>query len=636
MIKNRKLFEAIIQLFNCIVVDKKSSSPISNTMMKKCIENGFIFDPNIKVTTYLINSVSSYKSLSGEKLNASFHKSWHKIANASEQQLFLEQALHYLTTYGFEDLGIYDKDSVYLPSEKLEIPSITEDIKLIQIKAITKEELLDKVIELSSSGIALKEETLENLFLIIQELDNLIKDKVAFTNEVKNRELKIMLYKLYDIAPSDPVEYLRYVIYVVSGETLLIKNQNLISKIIEEGESSSGMELDLLLDKAPSNLASIFLRYRVLFLALKKVSENKSFFNRLRKDAKKKHLPLQTDYFNSITYQIANKSFDLNVFKIKLDSINIFRKIRLLNALSFRLDPSNNIVYKIRNGRNFVETFDSSKIAKQKSTLINAILVLKQNIADNIDIKDKVFYIPEYIEYSLPTSEKQFIGNFPNGTSIKGSKDIVAWIYWENIGWNRIDLDLAGLSATGKVGWDAARRNEDVLFSGDITDAPNGASEVFHFSKATKAPYLMTVNYHNYCEDIQVPSKIFVGIDDRDNVREKKANYLIDPNNILASADVIIKEKQSFIGLVYNNRFYFSEGGYGNSITSGWEYSWGIRDYFISQLESLTKLKDILELAWATIVTTEKELKAVKSAKNIVNLAPNEIDKTTILNILSV
>jgi len=248
--------------------------------------------------------------------------------------------------------------------------------------------------------------------MILQECDVLSFSKskrIKFAEEILNRELKIRLYKLFYIAPTDNVEYLRYVIFLLTDTTLLIKNTNLYETIIESGRREI---LDDILDMAPKKLSSIFLRYKLIFLALKKLSSNKTFFNRLRKDSKKTHIPLPIDYFNDITNQISKGSFDINIFRKKIDNINIFRKIRLLNALTFRLNPSKNIVYKIRNGKSYVDKLNVG-INNQK-VLINVIIILKQNIANQFNIDDKIFYIPNYVEYGLPTTEKQFIGNFPN------------------------------------------------------------------------------------------------------------------------------------------------------------------------------------------------------------------------------
>jgi len=79
------------------------------------------------------------------------------------EQLVMEQLIHYFTTYGFKDMGIYSEESVYIPSEKLDIPELKEDIKLTVIKGYTKEELKEKLMKMLSSGIALKEDTIKDV-----------------------------------------------------------------------------------------------------------------------------------------------------------------------------------------------------------------------------------------------------------------------------------------------------------------------------------------------------------------------------------------------------------------------------------------------------------------------------------------
>ena len=62
----------------------------------------------------------------------------------------------------------------------------------------------------------------------------------------------------------------------------------------------------------------------------------------------------------------------------------------------------------------------------------------------------------------------------------------------------RIDLDLSMMNVGGKIGWDGMYRSShgDVLFSGDVTDAPlpHGASEFFYISKQTNNSYLFMLN----------------------------------------------------------------------------------------------------------------------------------------------
>ncbi|MDQ6961737.1 MAG: hypothetical protein Q9M28_04300 [Mariprofundaceae bacterium] len=43
--------------------------------------------------------------------------------------------IHYITTYGFEQLGIYKESTVYIPREVIDLPSIQDDLPFITISA---------------------------------------------------------------------------------------------------------------------------------------------------------------------------------------------------------------------------------------------------------------------------------------------------------------------------------------------------------------------------------------------------------------------------------------------------------------------------------------------------------------------
>ncbi len=81
---------------------------------------------------------------------------------------------------------------------------------------------------LLQSGIALKEETIDDLLYILHtELE------YDFTGKenIRNKEAIIKIADRYDAYPENPVEFFRYVIYKTTQTTLLIKNDELIDLI---------------------------------------------------------------------------------------------------------------------------------------------------------------------------------------------------------------------------------------------------------------------------------------------------------------------------------------------------------------------------------------------------------------------
>lgn len=616
--------EASLRLFNAVQTDNtmiKVTPSESDTM--RMVGNGYIFP--FTVSDKVLTTIESVVGLSGEKANAAFHKSWTVVQDTPLETLFLQQIVHYITTYGFEALGVYDESTVYIPHEKLELPAIYDDVPLVVVRALSASEILSEIIKLTSSGIALMQKTLDDIMTIVKYN----KYDSVFVHAVKNRELKGLLYDYYDLAPTDPTEFLRWLVSKLTDESLLIKNDYLITEIKE----ANGKFLDTLIKRAPGNLAEIFYRYKPLFLAMKSISGNKRFFNRLRKQAVKQHQPLPPDYLNSVTAQIKRGELKLDTLTRKLESASIWRKVRLAYALLFRTVPGNAIVYRIRNGRGWATEFEwSDKLA---SDTLLAFEVAFSSVVDSVrqNVDGQTIYIPSNIHYALPATEKQFTGHFPTGTYISVPQDMVCGIHWTNTD-KRVDLDLSVIGRSGKIGWDASYRTGDrqVLFSGDMTSArkPLGASELFYLKSGEHEPRIVMVNYYNFSAGDAVETKIVVA---NERPEDFGQNYVIDIGNIIASASINITKKQNILGLIASvdgeNRLYFSNVSVGNSITSRRnEQSGLVREYLVNSMMSSLDFRQILMAAGADVVDERPE-------GDFVDLSPVALDKNTIIGLLT-
>ncbi|MEM7029153.1 MAG: hypothetical protein AAF629_06285 [Chloroflexota bacterium] len=615
--------KATLRLFNAVQISEQATTVTATSVLERTIQHGYIFDPAINPTEAMLNDVEDVVGISGEKANAAFHKSWSVVQESSMEALVMHQIVHYLTTYGFRHRGIYREDTIYIPHETLNLPAVRKDIPLVVIKGWTAEELLAEIVKLGV-GIALAKETIDDIVCIVTA-NNYASD---FVQQIGNRELNALLCDFYELVPVEPVAYLRYVIGRLTGETLLIKNDALIEKIKEADQST----LDALLVDAPEDLASIFLRYKPLFLALKTCSSNKTFFNRLRKQADRLHQPLPEDYLNSVTAQLKEGRLDLDVLAQRLEKATVFRKIRLAYALNYRLHANSSTVYRVRNGRGWATEFDwpAGLSDATQQTLQLVLASLTADIAHNVT--GKMIYIPASINYALPATEKQFTGHLPTGTSVVVPEDMIVGIHWINTD-KPVDLDLSVVNLTGKIGWDAAYRSEerDILFSGDITDAPApmGASELFYL-KTQVQPSVMMVNYFNFEKDDEVDAKLLVA-------HEKPASfaegYMVDINNIVASANINISKKQNVLGLIANvggqNRFYFANVSIGNSISAADnEQTTHSRNYLVDSLVNTIDFKTILQSAGATVVDNQPE------NGDYLDLSPSALGKTSIIDLV--
>ncbi|MEK6881950.1 MAG: hypothetical protein AABY22_20195, partial [Nanoarchaeota archaeon] len=399
-----------------------------------------------------------------------------------------------------------------------------------------------------------------------------------------------------------------------------ITNKFAIVKLFKKYEEENGLE----------KLSQVFLRFKPLFLVFRANGRMKPIVNKIRKLAVKNHKPMPEDYLNTITSKIKNKE-NISIRKLsdELSKVNTFRKIRLAYALKFRLTDSNSIMYKVRNGKGYVTDFNF-KNKPVAQTILN--IILQSIIKDiKVNVKGKKIYIPEYINYTLPATEKQFTGNFPNGTFVIVPNDIIVGVNWNNVGSNRIDLDLSLISAGKKFGWDGMYRGNDreILFSGDITDASKGATELFYVQRQKPGALIMFVNYYNHEEDVEVPFKIIVA---SEKPNRFGPNYLINPNNVVTIASSKINRKQRILGLLVTEpeecKFYFTETDMGNSITSygSDDKSEKSKEYLVNFYTNSITLNDLLVKAGAEIVTDKKDAD--------IDLSPEALEKDTILNLL--
>lgn len=628
---------ALLTLFNAVQVKDKVEHEYNFDQLSRMIKNGFIVEPSIKMNEVLFKAIESHMGIGGEKLNQSFHKSWNKVATAPMVQLILEQLIHYMTTYGYESLGIYNQDTVFLPFEKLEVPDNFKNIPLVVIRGLTSEEILNKIVSLGASGIALSEQTLDCIMEVVKS--NLYDD--GWVSEIQNRELRTRLFEYYDIIPNEPVAWLRYVIYKLTGESLVIKNNYLIEKI---KMTDNPQLMDKFIRKAPSDLSSIFLRYKPLFLAMKKISRNKTFFNQLRKKAETTHKPVGEDYLNSVTSSISNDTFKITEFRKVISRYSVWRKIRLAYALRNRLSELNSFVYRVRNGRGWVTEYSGKETNKEKikKVLNETIKSIAESISENVS--GKTFYIPSHVSYALPASEKQFVGNIPANTSVSvGDKDMIVGIHWKNNPRHRIDLDLSLIDATGKFGWDGRFRGNGILFSGDMTDAPEpyGASEMFYIPNKVSSDGLLSVNYFNHDKDEPVDfCQVFVSKDKLNfekfgNETRKNSSYMVDPEKILLSVNIPITEKQTSLAVVSREegKVYFITTAIGRSIFSNTgKFTTLSKDFLLKTCKATIDMREVLELAGANIIS---ELPKDEDNKDYIDLLPEALDKTTFISMFS-
>jgi hypothetical protein len=499
-----------LKLFNAVVA-KPSKEP------KPFIaEEGFIIEPNAMWARKDIMDYYARETLNGNDLNKTFHKSWKKIKDSPRCELLIHQILHYITTYG---TGF--QAEMYIPQEVLEIPDLKLTYKVIL--AYTKEEMTEKCLDLLKSGIALAEETVDDLItVLVDELDYTFTGKEG----IRNKEAIVKIAEMYNVYPDNPTEFFRFVLYRTTNTTLLIKNDALIDLI----KNSSFNPATQFKKFGYKRLAEIFNRFKPLFLAYKKRCPRA--INKISKLSKTYHKPMVTNALNEATQRLL-----IAEDKHWLDNATPFALFKALSACYSRKKGQDAFVYRIRSGKSWVQ---ESKVVKSINK-DNYQFIMDQ-LRMRFPLEGVKIFLPKDVEYALPTSEKMFVGNIPTGTKFSGKKMAVG-IYWEN-DWGARDLDLSGMNVAGKIGWNATYQqgNADLLFSGDITNAPDGAVEYLYANKGLAEPTLVMNNV--YFGDEKSGYKIIVGKGDKIS-----KDYMMDPNNLFAEVRTESVQKQTVLGI---------------------------------------------------------------------------------------
>lgn len=607
------------------------------TVNAQFVKSGFVFAPEV-LAEYkgedlktLVNQVNELYGKDGADLNKSFHKSFAKVRDASMEQLWYEQALHYLTTYGFEQMGFFSHDTVFIPHEDLDIPLITEGFKLTVIRGLSEDELKAELLAFLSSGIALKEATIKDVL----EVATVVGVTEAESQEVKNKEVRIALYDYFGYVPSNNLEFLRYMVYKITGMTQIVKSKATIETIKDKfALTHEGMLVKYVDTYGEEELAKLFYRYKPVFLAFRKTTKAKKVVNAIRRSAVKNHVPMKSDLLNDLTGKIKRGEV-LNVDELTkaLANANTFRKARLAYALKYRTEDHEGILYRVRNGKSYATKFENTHKDGAAYTYGLVLDAIVNDIRPNVE--GKTFVIPENLVYALPTTEKQFIGNIPSGSYVEVGEDMVMGVRWSNVERHRVDLDLSMANISGKLGWDGAYRGNDTQFSGDITDAPHGATEVFRIGNQAEGLWMVNLNFFNYEENCKVPFKMFVGSDSQ----AINKNYLVDANKVKLVVDSVFDgERQKALGVIYadekTRRFIFAETAFDNLRSSRHtDYAQYALDYIKSQYTEVIDLNQLIVKAGGTVVT-EVPAEPEEDVEYI-DLSIEALDKTTIIDLLT-
>lgn len=630
--KERTLQDAMLTLFKSYI--RKTSE--LTLPASECVARGLLVlnkagevipQINAETAEMLFFKYGLYQSIWDE----SFYKSWNKVSSISLEELVIDQYMHYFSTYGREAMGL--DAAPYIPVEKFEFSGdMKPNIKgFTVITEIDEEDVTPLVRCYFENTVSPKREYIEHIKTLAPYYN-------GFTDDIKSFEIKAIYYETNNIIPVKADDFLRYVIYRYTGSTLLIKSDNLINVLKTEIHYNPDLVYEILSQADLIELSKNFYRFKRLFLTFKESPRCRHLVNKIRKLAKSYHAPMgdiNVQNFSKLLFEGRREDAERAIAKATGRQL-----IKLYNYLSTLTDQnSNNAAYNIRNGKVFI---NENVHGHTWSNVSYGTALVRAKLSEmyHNTLKGKTFYIPSYINYAVPYSEKQMIGNIPWGTSlnITPNKPIVGAIAWDNYQGIRTDLDLHLSGKTHSYGWNTGYRGgeNEVIYSGDMTDATDGAVEAFYFTPGNDK-FIMSAS--NFTRKAGVPFKFFM-TDTKfqpDYYGYRSRTKVVDVSQaIMPPIDLkFMSDVDQTIGLFGTDKFYF----YGGTVSSMNIPNRELYAKYIDTLEckcdNMVELWDFINFCGGQIVD-EESIKDYpeEDRKSIIDLSPSALNARTFFDIV--
>lgn len=640
---------AMLNLFKALpCVDELTEAVyLNDTTKMKFIRKGLVLSDKVMHLEMLRSEEVRYAIIremgsSTAKFNNTFFENIDKISSMKDEEFYLHQILNYIT-FNLADWGLIDNNEIYVPNEKIGVSEDVPPYHLTVVQTMTKEETKERIEKLLYTGVALKEDTVSKIFTV--------SDCFGFTDEldadkVKNKEAQLTLYKRTNTVPKNPDFFVRYLYYLATGSTMLVKSKRTYRALKERlsyglvSNDIAGALRKYVSKYGCETLAKAFYRNKKLLLLFKN-EETAYIINRTRRlaDTYKKAPKVGVlDRLSELTME------DWDDFVAEVAKLNVFKKVALINYIMNQHSGNTDSLYFIRNGRVFFrENYSGGKPS------MRFLRHLIESVVEEMSpvVAGKKFYIPQGIEYAFPVSEKKFVGGIPFNSkfTLERKGDVLFGIHWYNYDdgtehGKRTDLDLHITSVYGeRMGWNSFYRDgrRSTYFTGDMTDAPRnegGAAELMYFMKDAK-PNMYSVTVNNFTNDhYPFPFSLIVSnavnyADDDKSVTEMCKDAFVNNTCDYMTVNNYLKSANNTMGYFILNEdtaeFVFTDMQVGNCVVpNSTDFDTKMMKYISTYSDTVVKLKDVLEWCKAEIVDEPVE--------GCVNLDYRELGETTILD----
>lgn len=446
---------------------KTSKASVDNTI--RALEYGIFIKDLKPITDEQLRLLIDVYGLTELQLKSSFYKTWQEHDDRGELGRFVDQMLHYIGTYCF---------GVCLEPNDVEL---TEDDRVmkhfITIEVLEKKEIVNKLTNLFESGIALES----------QDIDAAIAAFIDYglTNvNLKNKEMMIRLARDYGVMPKDASYVIRIMYDIATNGAQYIKSRRALRAVefaLKQGDSRyygferfeqkrkellrqlSNVLVSAVAQYGVEELGKTFRQHKATWLVFRKYMDkyDRSLINKIKRASEKNHIKCHTETYATM---------DEKAFTKFVKNATIYQLVTIINYFNRLETETDYELYRVRNGLPFVKDVSNRKVADCSMRRAFVENEMRERYATKF--ADQKWYLPKGLDVKMPTSMKNFVGEYPMYTSYEVDGDNQQLQF--GIAWagdhphQHVDIDLHAVSANGNhIGWNS-RHASGMTHSGDM------------------------------------------------------------------------------------------------------------------------------------------------------------------------
>lgn len=446
---------------------KTSKASVDNTI--RALEYGVFIKDLKPITDEQLRLLIDVYGLTELQLKSSFYKTWQEHDDRGELGRFVDQMLHYIGTYCF---------GVCLEPNDVEL---TEDDRVmkyfITIEVLEKKEIVNKLTNLFESGIALES----------QDIDAAIAAFIDYglTNvNLKNKEMMIRLARDYGVMPKDASYVIRIMYDIATNGAQYIKSRRALRAVefaLKQGDSRyygferfeqkrkellrqlSNVLVSAVAQYGVEELGKTFRQHKATWLVFRKYMDkyDRSLINKIKRASEKNHIKGHTETYATM---------DEKAFTKFVKNATIYQLVTIINYFNRLETETDYELYRVRNGLPFVKDVSNRKVADCSMRRAFVENEMRERYATKF--ADQKWYLPKGLDVKMPTSMKNFVGEYPMYTSYEVDGDNQQLQF--GIAWagdhphQHVDIDLHAVSANGNhIGWNS-RHASGMTHSGDM------------------------------------------------------------------------------------------------------------------------------------------------------------------------